>query len=103
MCNLSSVKTIARDVTDLSPYGLSDPVELTAVTDSGDSYQLLVGNPTPTNESYYAMLPGTTTVYTIDYTSGSVFRANKNTLKTGICWMHTARRSRNSPWSGTAS
>lgn len=81
MCNLNSVKTIAKDVTDLSPYGLSDPVKLTAVTDSGDSYQLLVGNPTPTNESYYAMLPGTTTVYTIDYTSGSVFRANKNTLK----------------------
>lgn len=81
MCDLSSVKTIARDVTDLSPYGLTDPVVLTADTSSGDSYQLLVGNPTPTKESYYAMLPGTSTVYTIDYTSGSVFRATKNTLK----------------------
>lgn len=81
MSSLSSVKTIAKDVTDLSPYGLADPVELTAVTDNGNSYQLLVGDPTPTNESYYAMLPGGNTVYTIDYTSGSVFRATKNTLK----------------------
>ena len=51
MCDLSSVKTIAWDVTDLSPYGLTDPVVLTADTSSGDSYQLLVGNPTPDRKS----------------------------------------------------
>lgn len=84
ICNLSSLKTIAFDCKDTAVYGFDDPVTLkvyTTETGSENPYILYVGDNTPTYDAYYAMVGGSDDVYTIDYTSGSIFCVAKETLK----------------------
>ena len=83
-CSLWSEKTIAFDCKDPSPYGFENPVKVqvyTTQTGSENPYLLYVGDNTPTYDSYYAMVDGSDDVYTIDYSSGSMFCVAKNTLK----------------------
>lgn len=84
ICNLASLKTVAFDCADPAVYGFDDPVTLkvyTTETGSENPYVLTVGDNTPTYDAYYAMVGGSDDVYTIDYTSGSVFCVAKETLK----------------------
>ncbi len=84
LCDLSSEKTVVFDCADTSIYGFDTPTVLKAyTTDKGedDPYILYVGDSTPTYDAYYAMLPGSDDVYTIGYTQGSIFCADKNMLK----------------------
>ena len=81
---LNSLKTVAFDCQDTSVYGFDSPVTLKVYTDStGEEhpYVLYVGDCTPTYDAYYAMTDASNDVYTIDYTSGSIFCVAKNTLK----------------------
>ena len=83
-CTLWSEKTIAFDCKDTSPYGFDEPVKVqvyTKQTGTENPYILYVGDNTPTYDSYYAMVDGSDDVYTIDYSSGSMFCVAKNTLK----------------------
>lgn len=88
ICNyfgeLSSEKTVVFDCQDTAVYGFDTPTVLKVyTTDRGeeDPYVLYVGDSTPTYDAYYAMLPDSNDVYTIGYTQGSIFCADKNTLK----------------------
>ena len=86
ICALSSQKTVAFDAeADKNRYGFADPVTVKVfTTETGlDStpYILYVGDSTPTYDAYYAMREGDSDIYTIDYTSGSVFCVAKDTLK----------------------
>ncbi|MBR3269573.1 MAG: DUF4340 domain-containing protein [Oscillospiraceae bacterium] len=83
-CDLKSEKTVAFDCKDTSVYGFDHPVTVqvyTTETGSENPYILYVGDNTPTYESYYAMVDGSNDIYTIDYSSGSMFCVAKNTLK----------------------
>ena len=83
-CTLQSEKTVAFDCQDTSVYGFDHPVTLklyNADTGKDHPYVLYVGDNTPTYDSYYAMVDGSNDVFTIDYTSGSIFCAAKDTLK----------------------
>ncbi len=83
-CELRSLKTVAFDCENTDVYGFSNPITLkvyTTDTDKEHPYILYVGDPTPTYDAYYAMLDGSSDVYTIDYNSGTVFCSNRNSLK----------------------
>ncbi|MGN0647578.1 MAG: DUF4340 domain-containing protein [Oscillospiraceae bacterium] len=88
ICNyfseLSSEKTVVFDCQDTAVYGFDAPTVLKVyTTDKGEEapYVLYVGDSTPTYDAYYAMLPDSNDVYTIGYTQGSIFCADKNMLK----------------------
>lgn len=88
ICNyfseLSSEKTVVFDCQDTAVYGFDTPTVLKVyTTDKGEEnpYVLYVGDSTPTYDAYYAMLPDSNDVYTIGYTQGSIFCADKDTLK----------------------
>ncbi len=83
-CELSSEKTVVFDCQDTSVYGFDHPTTLkvyTTETTEDTPFTLYIGDSTPTYDAYYAMLPGSNDVYTIGYTQGSVFCADKNMLK----------------------
>lgn len=83
-CDLSSEKTVVFDCQDTSIYGFDSPVTLkvyTTETGEEEPFTLFVGDSTPTYDAYYAMLPGSNDVYTINYTAGSIFCAAKDMLK----------------------
>ena len=83
-CDLRSEKTVAFDCRNTTVYGFENPVKVqvyTVETGEDNPYILYVGDNTPTYESYYAMVDGSNDVYTIDYSSGSMFCVAKNTLK----------------------
>ncbi len=84
ICNLRSLKTVAFDCENTEVYGFTNPITLkvyTTDTDKEHPYILYVGDATPTYDAYYAMLDGSSDVYTIDYNSGTVFCSNRNSLK----------------------
>ena len=84
LCNLKSLKTVSSDCADTSIYGFDHPVTLKAyTTDTGEDhpYTLYVGDHTPTNNAFYAMIEGSNDVFTISYEAGSIFCVAKDTLK----------------------
>ncbi len=88
ICNyfseLSSEKTVVFDCQDTAVYGFDHPTVLKAYTsETGEEnpHTLYIGDSTPTYDAYYAMLPGSNDIYTIGYTQGSIFCADKNMLK----------------------
>ena len=83
-CQLSSEKTVAFDCENTSQFGFDNPVTLkvyTSETGEDDPYVLYVGDNTPTFDAYYVMVGGSNDVYTVDYTTGSIFCVAKDTLK----------------------
>lgn len=83
-CSLSSLKTVAFDCDNTDIYGFQDPVTLkiyTTETGKEHPYIIYIGDATPTYDSYYAMVDGSNDVYTIDYNSGTVFCATRNSMK----------------------
>ena len=66
---------------NLSDYGLDTPVTITCKTNIGDSYTLLLGKPSATQEYYYVTVPDSTTVYGIKYSTGEA-------LGGGISYLH---------------
>ena len=78
MSGLKAEKII--DDTDKSKYGLDNPTKVTCYT--GETpYTVLIGNPTPTYENYYAMKENDDTIYLISYASGIVLDSDKDALK----------------------
>ncbi len=84
ICDVKSVKTVAFDCENTSAYGFDNPVTIkvyTLDTDEEHPYILHVGDSTPTHDAYYVMVDGSDDVYTVDYNTGSIFCAAKNTLR----------------------
>ena len=78
MCNLTATKIL--DDNDKSKYGFDDPITLTAYV-GDDSYTLLIGDATPTYESFYVMKENSDDIFLINYTDGVVLCATKDALK----------------------
>lgn len=82
---LKAYKVIEENPSDLSPYGLDNPVKLTFIMNDGTRYVLLVGNETPTGGAYYAQKGGESTVYTIgDYEAEKFIQTKFDLMETDI-------------------
>lgn len=78
MSSLTATKII--EDSDTAKYGFDNSINLT-VTANGNDYTLYVGDPTPTNESFYVMKEGSDSIYLIDYSTGLILCATKDSLK----------------------
>lgn len=74
---LKAQKVIEENPSDLSVYGLDNPVKLTFIMKDNTRYVLFVGNETPTGGAYYAQKEGESTVYTIGDYEGEKFVQTK--------------------------
>lgn len=75
--SLKAHKIIDENPSDLSVYGLDNPVRLTFTMNDNTQYILLVGNETPTGGAYYAKKADEATVYTIGDYEGDKFVQTK--------------------------
>lgn len=78
MASLKATKIIEDG--DTAKYGFDTAIDLT-VTANGNDYTLHVGDSTPTNESFYVMKEGSDSIYLIDYSTGIILCATKDSLK----------------------
>jgi len=79
---LKAQKLIEENPSDLSIYGLDNPVILTFILKDGTKYMLSIGNEIPTGGSYYARKEGDPTVYTIGSYEAEKFLQTKFDLMT---------------------
>jgi hypothetical protein len=67
LAKLRSSAKVADNPGDLSPYGLTPPVDTaTLVMKDGTTYRILVGTKTVNDAAYYAMVEGAPTLHTIN-------------------------------------
>ncbi len=78
MSSLTATKII--EDSDTAKYGFDSSIDLT-ITANGTDYTLHVGDSTPTNESFYVMKEGSDSIYLIDYSTGAILCATKDSLK----------------------
>lgn len=84
MSELTALTKFESSPEKLADYGLDDPVTLTCHI--GDTeHTLYIGNPTPTNEYFYAKLPDNETVFGLDFTHGSILYGDILMIKSS--WM----------------
>lgn len=87
MSDLTATKIL--DDNDASKYGFDNPIKVTAYLDD-EIYTLLIGDATPTYESFYVMKEDSDDIYLIDYTDGAILCATKDSLKdTYMLGFHT--------------
>ncbi len=87
MSNLKAIKTI--EDTDISKYGLDNPTKVTCYT--GDTpHAVLIGDPSPTREHYYAMKENDDTIYLIAFSTGFVLDAEKDSLKQTYIYQYSS-------------
>lgn len=80
MSDLTALRKMDADPSQLSAYGLDAPVTVTCR--AGDqTYTLYVGAASATKEYYYVMLPEDDTVYGIGYDDGEVLRGGIGYLR----------------------
>lgn len=80
MSDLDTTKLIEENCTDLSKYGLDNPISVTC-SDGYNDYGIQIGNLSPTGESYYIKSPDNNDVYTITASEGSAIHITKDDLK----------------------
>lgn len=80
MSTLNTTKFIEENSSNLGVYGLDNPITISC-TDGTNTYQVQIGNTSPTGESYYIKSPENNDVYTIDYSNGVLMHLTKNDLK----------------------
>lgn len=80
LSTLSTTKRVEEDAQDLSKYGLDNPITVSC-GDGSNTYELQIGNPSPTGESYYIKSPEDNDIYTISSDVGVVIHLNKDDLK----------------------
>lgn len=82
LSGLHSQSVVDEHAVNLAPYGLSDPALTVKVDErNNQSASLSIGDKTPTGGGFYAMIPGTTRVYTIDTSVESSLAKSLNDLR----------------------
>lgn len=69
--HLSASKKVTDTPSDLSIYGLDNPVTL-SISDSESTSTIYIGNATSTNDSFYVMKEGSEAVFTMDYSTAYI-------------------------------
>jgi hypothetical protein len=78
---LYAANTVAENIDDLQKYGLDNPVVTASSEDKkGNKQTVYLGNQTPDNTYYYAMVDGDNTVYIIDALAGKALSSTYNDL-----------------------
>jgi len=80
MSALDTTKLIEENSSDLSKYGLDNPISVSC-SDGSESYDIQIGNTSPTGESYYIKSPDNNDIYTITAAEGAAIHADKTDLK----------------------
>ncbi len=80
MSDLTALRKIDADASQLASYGLDAPVTITFHAGS-EEYTLYVGAGSVTREYCYVMVPGDDTVYAIDYEDGEILRGGIGYLR----------------------
>jgi hypothetical protein len=82
LTDLHPVSVVDEHAVNLAPYGLSDPAVTVKVDErNNQSAGLSLGDKTPTGGGYYAMIPGTARVYTVDTSVESSLAKSLNDLR----------------------
>lgn len=72
--SMSTKETIEENPSDLSVYGLDEPSSTTKITFADNStVGFKIGNETPSNDAYYILFDGDSTVYTVADSSSAPF------------------------------
>ena len=67
LAKLRSSAKVTDKATDLSPYGLTPPIDTATLTmKDGSTNRVLIGNKTVNDAAYYAIVDGTTALHTIN-------------------------------------
>lgn len=67
LAKLRSSSKVTEGVGDLAPYGLAPAVDTALLTlKDGTEYRVMIGNKTPNDAAYYAMVEGKTNLHTIN-------------------------------------
>jgi hypothetical protein len=67
LAKLRSSSKVSDTVGDLSPYGLAPPVDTALLTlKDGTQHRVVIGNKTPNDAAYYAMVEGKPRLHTIN-------------------------------------
>lgn len=80
MAELSTTKIIEENASNLSIYGLDNPVTISC-SDGVNEYSIQVGNVSPTGESYYIKYVDNNDVYTVPFEDGAIMHMEKDDLK----------------------
>lgn len=80
LSTLNTTKRIEENAQDLTKYGLDNPITISC-SDGSNTYQIQIGNPSPTGESYYIKSLDNNDVYTISSEDGVMIHLNKDDLK----------------------
>lgn len=82
LSDLHAKSVVDEHAVNLAPYGLSDPAVTVKVDErNSQSASLSIGDKTPTGGGYYAMIPGTARVYTVDTSVESSLAKSLNDLR----------------------
>lgn len=82
LSDLHPVSVVDEHAVNLAPYGLSDPAVTVKVDDrNNQSAGLSLGDKTPTGGGYYAMIPSTARVYTVDTSVESTLAKSLSDLR----------------------
>ena len=82
LSDLHPASVVEEHATNLEPYGLSNPAVTVKVDEkNGQSASLSVGDKTPTGGGYYAMVPGSSRVYTVDTSVESALSKSLSDLR----------------------
>ncbi|HKR26103.1 MAG TPA: DUF4340 domain-containing protein [Acidobacteriaceae bacterium] len=82
LSDLHPESVVDEHAVNLAPYGLSDPAVSVKVDErNNQSASLSIGDKTPTGGAYYAMIPGTARVYTVDTSVESSLAKSLNDLR----------------------
>ncbi|HYH03708.1 MAG TPA: DUF4340 domain-containing protein [Bacillota bacterium] len=80
--NLEAVEVIDPNPRDLQQYGLAQPTVIAeAILSDNTTGTIKIGDPTPTDNNYYAMVAGDPKVYSISGPEGSRFKIGINDLR----------------------
>lgn len=80
MAELNTTKIIEENASNLSIYGLDNPVTVSC-SDGVNEYSIQVGNISPTGESYYIKSVDNNDVYTVSFEDGAIMHMEKDDLK----------------------
>jgi hypothetical protein len=82
LSDLHPASVVEEHATNLAAYGLNEPAVTVKVDEkNGQSASLSVGDKTPTGGGYYAMVPGSSRVYTVDTSVESALSKSLNDLR----------------------
>lgn len=82
LSDLHPASVVEEHATNLAAYGLNDPAVTVKVDEKNhQSASLSLGDKTPTGGGYYAMVPGSARVYTVDTSVESALSKSLNDLR----------------------